>query len=342
MEQTRVCDCHCHLSPGTRHIKACCNMCYELGTILVTGAAGMIGQQLVPLLREKGFTVLTPSKTEMNCLAFGYVCDYFTKNKPDYVIHLAGYNGGISFNDKLPADIYMQNAYMSLNVLAAASTMCHKVVSVLPSCAYSAFDELDEPRSMLFEQDFEKGLPHPSVECHGLAKRILFDYSRQLSKQFKFNAVCCVLNNCYGPGARYNESDRLKVADSLVKKMVDAKYNNQTSVSLWGDGSPRRELIYCEDAAAGIFHVFQTYDNANEVINVGSGEDISILDLALTIKNLVVYEGDIVWNSEMPNGQLKKLFAPYKIQELGWQPSISLVEGLKQTIQWYERKAGYI
>ncbi len=195
---------------------------------------------------------------------------------------------------------------------------------------------------MLFEKDFENGLPHSSVECHGLAKRILFDYSRQLSKQFKFNAVCCVLNNCYGPGARYDEPDRLKVADSLVKKMVDAKYNNQTSVSLWGNGSPRREFIYCKDAAAGIFHTFQVYNNANKVINIGSGEDISILDLALTIRNLVGYEGEILWDTTKPNGQMKKLFCNDKIKTLNWQPSTTLAEGLKQTIEWYERKAGYV
>jgi nucleoside-diphosphate-sugar epimerase len=243
----------------------------------------------------------------------------------------------------------MQTAYMALNVTGAATFYSKKMVSVLPSCAYypnqryynqyPVNDEItgitEKPAELLYEDEFENGLPHPSVECHGLAKRILFDYSRQLHKQYKFNAVCCVLNNCYGPGARYDEPDRLKVLDSLIQRFILAKRNNDPNISIWGTGNPLREFMYAKDAADGILHVFKHYDDATSVINIGPGHEISIKDLAYLVKDLVGYNGEITFDVERPDGQMRKKLDCSKIGETGWRPEYSLENGIKETISWY-------
>jgi nucleoside-diphosphate-sugar epimerase len=320
--------------------------------VLLTGSSSMIGKQLLPLLQEDGYQVLAPTKQELNCMILQMVYDYFDKHKPDYVIHLAGYNGGISFNQKFPADIYMQTAYMALNVTGAATFYSKKMVSVLPSCAYypnARYPDMiapngikisEEPAALLFEYKFEDGQPHESVACHGLAKRILFDYSRQLHKQYKFNAVCCVLNNCYGPGARYDEPDRMKVVDSLIKKFCDAKLRGESRVVVWGTGEPKREVMYAGDAAEGILEVFKHYDDPTEVINIGCGYDVSIRELAYMIQDLVDPSIEVVFDTTKPDGQMKKMFDITKMKEKlgGWEPKTDLYTGLKVTIEWYVKK----
>lgn len=318
-------------------------------TVLITGGSSMIGKQLIPLVESDGYSVLAPTKSEMNCLVLQMVYDYFDKYKPKYVIHCAGFNGGIEFNRRVPADIYMQTAYMALSVTGAASFYSKKLVSVLPSCAYypyaryvspighNGMEIKTEPAELLYEDQFENGAPHPSVECHGLAKRILFDYARQLHKQYKFKAVCCVLNNCYGPGARYDEPDRLKVVDALIKKFCDAKLRGEDKVVVWGTGNPRREVMHCRDAAEGILETFKHYDDPTEVINIGCGYDVSIRELAYMIQDLVDPSIEVVFDKTKPDGQMKKMFDISKMKEKlgGWEPKVDIYTGLKSTIEWY-------
>ncbi len=312
-------------------------------TVLVTGGSSLIGKQLIPLLESKGYNILHPTHEKLDLLDYDSCAFYIADYEPNYCIHLAGYNGGIQFNKEQPAKIYCKTATMALNILnACQQNKVEKVLSVLPSCAYS-FDKpyLDVriPRDVLNEKDFEDGQPHPSVACHGNSKRILFDYSRVLNHQFGLNAVCCVLNNCFGPGARYDEPDRLKVADSLIRKFVLAKRNNLPNVTLFGTGSPKRELMYCRDAAEGIAFVFENYNDVNEVINIGPGTELSIKALAWAIRDLVKYKGDILWDATAGDGQMRKLLDCSKIADLGWKPSWSILDSLHKTIEWYENRS---
>lgn len=353
---SKICNCNCHRCKGILHCVQCCNECYKLGTVLVTGGSSMIGRQLVPLLRDEGFEVFAPSKMEMNCLVLQSVYDYFDKHQPDYVIHLAGYNGGIEFNKRFPADIYMQTAWMALSVLGAASFYSKKVVSVLPSCAYfpgkqyirndewgTPYIANDGVADVLYERNFAKGEPHESVACHGLAKRILFDYSRQLHKQFKLNAVSCVLNNCYGPNARHDEPLRLKVADALIQRFCDTKANGGKTVQVWGTGQSRREFLFAKDAAIGILKVLQHYDDPTEVINIGSGTDVSIKELAELIRDIVDPSITIEFDTSKPDGQMKKMFDNTKMKNLlRWEPSTELADGIKETVDWYNNFRGYL
>ncbi len=172
-----------------------------------------------------------------------------------------------------------------------------------------------------------------------------------MNQQYKFNAVCCVLNNCYGPGARYDEPDRLKVADALVKKFCDVKINQlntkklkrpESTVCVWGSGNPRRELLFCGDAAEGILQVFKHYNDPTEVINMGCGYDVSIRELANMIQTLVDPSIQVVFDTSKSDGQMKKLFDVTKMRAKlgGWEPKTDLYSGLKQTIQWYFDKYG--
>jgi len=216
-----------------------------------------------------------------------------------------------------------------MNILGCSTlNKVSKIVNLLSSCAY-------EPKEILEEKDFLSGTTDESVESHGLARKGVFAYGKFLNKQYGLNSVGVVLNNCYGYAA-FDRPHKLKVADNLVKKFVDAKYNNDKEVVVWGTGNPLRELLFCEDAAEGVVKVLEHYEDNNEVINIGGGKDISIINLANLIKELVGFEGKIVLDTSKADGQMKKLLCNKKMREvLGWEPPTSLKEGLKLTIQHY-------
>lgn len=307
--------------------------------VMITGGGSMIMRAVekalhkyarwgeVEIIRHKNCDLTDQSQFRARIKAF----------QPDYVIHGAGYNGNIQFNQKYMAVIFWRTAQMALNVLSVCSDWrIPKVVSILPSCAYSYADKEGKPKELLREEEFEDGPPHPSVECHGLAKRVLFDYSRMISQQYGLNYVCCVLNNAYGPHDSF-DPDKTKVIGGLIKKFVDAQENNLPSVECWGTGSPRREFIYSEDAGEGIVRVLEEYDDFSLPINLGCGYDISIKELAELIAQLVGYKGEIKWDVSKGDGQMKKLFSNIRMKELlRWEPKIHLVTGLSRTITWYK------
>lgn len=310
--------------------------------ILVLGAASMIGNAVFNILSGRGAVAIPAGRNypiygyNVNAEDYGDIYGLIKYIKPHYVYNGIGYNGGIPFNQKYPADIYQKTVLMNVNVLTACQNNgVEVVVSPLPSCSYSAFNSKGQPREALIESQFSDGPPHPSVECHGLAKRTIFDYSRQLYRQHKFKSLCPVLNNCYGPRDRFHTL-RGKVVSSLITKFEAAKNAELDMVECYGDGSPYRELIYCEDAAEGLVRVLENYDDPEEVINIGTGQDVSILHLAHLIKRLTGFEGEIFWNRNYPNGQLKKLLSNGKMLNLlGSWANIELEEGLKRTIEWY-------
>lgn len=275
--------------------------------------------------------------SECNLLDETQVGKRFREFEPQYVIHAAGFNGGLQYNKNYPATIYYRTSQMALNVLTACSLHeVDKVVSILPSCAYSYQDKEGWTRDILCEENFLDGPPHPSVECHGSAKRVLFDYSRQLHKQFNHNYVCTILNNCYGPRDNFN-IDKTKVVGALIKKFVDAKRTGAEHVEVFGTGAAKREFVYSEDAGEGIVRVLESYDDPTIPINLGSGQEISIGKLAEKIKGLVGYEGRIKFLAEYGDGQLRKLLSDVRTKDLlRWVPSIRIDTGLLKTIQYYE------
>lgn len=300
--------------------------------VLVTGAASMVGRSIVSALEKEGAIVDEVLHEQCDLLDFQQCLARFEEFKPQYCVHAAGYNGNIGFNKQYPADIFYNTTIIGLNTLKACALVgVEKVVSLLASCAYRSTNE------ELKEDEFLNGMPNETVEAHGLSKKTLFYYSKQINKQFGVEAVCTIFNTAYGPYDSY-DLNKTKVTGALIKKFTDAAHNKYPEVECWGTGSPRRELIYCDDAACGVVEVLKKYDDVSCPINIGFNQDISIKELAEKISKIVGFEGEITWDKTKPDGQYRKILNAERMKEynITIQNPSTLDEGLARTIEWYK------
>ena len=303
--------------------------------VIVTGAGSMIGKSATKKLEERGAFVHKVLHTECDLLDYNQTIKVFENFQPDYCIHAAGYNGNINFNKLYPSDIFYNTTVMGVNTLkACAETGVEKVVSVLASCAYRSTND------SLRERDFNEGLPDKSVEAHGLSKKALYYYSKQIHKQYGTVAVCTIFNTAYGPHDSFNVN-KTKVVGGLIKKFTDASKNKEPRVTCWGTGKPRRELIYCEDAAEGVIQALEKYTVVDYPINIGYNKDISIKELAELIASIVEFEGEICWDLDKPDGQFRKILDSSRMKEynINIENPVSLETGLRKTIQWYKENS---
>ena len=302
-----------------------------------------------------GICVSYPKKYSLDLLSADDCRDALHYFKPDIVIHAAGFNGGISFNAKFPADIFHKTALMALNLYNAVGVYARDekkpmmITGILASCSYP-----DLESGYFSEEDLHKGLPNNTVECHGLAKRIIDDFGRQVSKQYGILVNPVVLTNSYGPFDNFNPY-KTKVVGSMIRKFVDAKNNNLPSITFWGDGSPKREFIYCKDAGRIIADLAcKTYDDvivnqktsnlSYSVTNVGSGQEFTIKETAETIAKIVGYTGEILWDTSKPNGQMRKALDISRLKELMPVNFTPFEQAIKETLDWYlegDNKAVY-
>lgn len=301
--------------------------------VIVTGPKSMVGRCVCDRLINLNAVVEPIYHEDTNLLDLNQTFKRFENFKADYVVHLAGWNGGIELNRLMPSTIFFRTTQMALNIIQAC---CHfnvkKMVGIISSCAYPDLGE-----ESLKEIDFLNGAIHTSVECHGYAKRNLFIASELAAKEHNIIAVNCVVNNMYGPFDSFSLT-KTKVVGALIKKFVDARNKNEPTVTLFGTGKPRRELIYCADGAEGVIQTLLHYNNSFEPINIGTGVDISIKDLAEKIAGLVNFKGKIEWDTSKADGQMRKLLDNTKMKEiLKWEPKTSLDEGLAKTIEFYEQ-----
>lgn len=324
--------------------------------VLVTGSDGFLGKHVLDVLEK-----------EYNC--FAYECsrrswDLTVLNDArdaihdqpgfDYVIHLAGYNGGIAFNDAFPADIFTRNTMMALNVLQASREYeVKKVLSVVASCAYPdrifhriiedngcrTWQTKDIDYDYLEEEDFLGEPPHPGVACHGYAKRNLQLASSFYHKQYGLNAVCACPTTLYGPGDSF-DSERTKLMGGMVKRFVDAVEEGRQDVVCWGSGSPLREFLYVTDAARLLVETLLHYDNSELPLNLGTGQEISVKDLAEKVAGVVGYTGKISWDTSRPDGQYRKRLDLTRMHEVLPRIRISSFdEGIAQTVSYYKNEA---
>ncbi len=299
--------------------------------LLVTGASSMIGRRILDDWTSfSGYEMIADNHKCWDLTNRNECFDLFSRTKPDYVIHLASLNGNIDYNAKYPADIFSVTTQIALNVLTAASQFgVKKVVSAISSCAYPEAE-------ILKEDNFFNGEPHRSVDAHGFAKRYVMELGRQIYKQNGMISVGMCFNTCYGPYDNFDLA-KTKVVGSLIRKIVTAKMENATEVSIWGTGSARREFIFVDDVAKMFLKTMQSYDDVYYPINVGSGTDISIKELAETICEVVGYSGKLVFDTSKPDGQMKKLLSNEKmIQTFGEQAFTSLLDGLSKTVDYYK------
>ena len=298
----------------------------------------MLGKETLKLLIENNFSnIITASKSELDLRSQFEVETYFKKERPNIVIHLAAKVGGINANMTYPADFIYDNLVIQTNVINSSRIYdVEKFVFIGSSCIYPA----NSPQPMM-ENYLLDGKLEPTNEGYAISKITGIKLLEAYKKQYNFNSVCLMPSNLYGPNDSFDPKHS-HVLSALVKKVIDAKYHNIDEIDIWGTGIARREFLHINDLANAIIYFMQNGINELPFLNIGTGIDISILELLNLIISEVQYKGKVNWDKSKPNGMLRKCLDVTKMENLGFKPKISLNEGLKQVIYEYKKQNNYI
>ncbi len=311
--------------------------------VIVTGGAGFLGSFLVEKLKARGAAeVLIPRVEEYNLVDINAIHrmydDYLqpaASNLQTIVIHLAAMAGGIGANRSRPADFFYINLMMGVQLMHEAWVRnVDKFVAIGTICAYPKFTPLPFREDNLWD-----GYPEETNAPYGLAKKMLLVQAQAYREQHGFNAIYLLPVNLYGPRDNF-DLQTSHVIPALIRKFIEAQERGDRQVVLWGDGSPTREFLYVEDACEGILLATERYDSA-EPVNLGSGMEISIKDLAHLIAHLTSYTGEFVWDTSKPNGQPRRALDVSRAEEsFGFRAQMPFEEGLRRTIEWYQEYRG--
>lgn len=298
--------------------------------IFVAGHRGMVGSAVVRELENQGFTnILTATRDELNLLSQRMVEGFFVNEKPDYVIIAAAKVGGIKANMEYPADFIYENLTVQSNLIHNAYKYgVEKLCCLGSSCIYPR--QCPQP---IKEEYFLTGPLEPTNEAYAVAKIAGIKMVESYNRQYGFNGINLMPSNLYGTNDSF-DLNSAHVLSSLVRKFVDGADNNDKEVPVWGTGTAMREFLHVDDAACAIVFLMETYDSP-EIVNVGSGKEISIKGLAELIKEKSGFKGEISWDSTKPDGMPRKCMDTTKLTGLGFTPSISLSDGIERTIKEY-------
>ncbi len=301
--------------------------------IFVAGHRGLVGSAIVRALEEAGHTsIITRSRAELDLLDAKAVSDFFVTEKPAYVFLAAAKVGGIMANQTYPADFIRDNLLIQNNVIAAAhQSGVTKLLFLGSSCIYPKL--APQP---IKEEYLLTGPLEPTNDAYAIAKIAGIIMCQSYRRQHGSNFISVMPTNLYGE----NDNFDLKtshVLPALIRRFHETKESSAPSVTLWGSGSPRREFLHVDDLAAACLHLMNTY-NDSEIVNIGTGEDYTIKELAETIKEVVGYEGAIEWDTTKPDGTPRKLLDVTKLHSLGFKHQIGLQAGIERTYQWYKNQ----
>lgn len=297
--------------------------------IVVTGGAGFFGSHVVDRLKQQNRYVSTIWSDTFDLRKADAVQALYYMYKPQIVINLAARVGGIGWNQKNPAVCLHDNLLIGLNMLqGAVEAGVEKFVQVASVCGYPAFASVP-----MKEEDIWNGYPEPTNGPYGIAKRVLLKACESYNKQYGLNAVGLIPINLYGPRDNF-DLESSHVIPAMIRKFVTAKQKGE-DVTLWGSGKVSREFLYVEDAAEAVVLATERYDNPDPV-NLGTGKEILISDLANLIAEEIEFDGQIVYDTSRPDGQLRRCLDTSKAKEFGFTAKTDFKDGLKKTIQWYK------
>ena len=295
--------------------------------IFVAGHRGLVGSSIVRRLKKLGYkNIITQDRGQLDLMNSNQVNNFFKDNKIDYVFDAAARVGGIHANDQYSAEFIYENTLVQMNLIHYANLYKIKKFIFLGSvCIYPKYAETPVKEEALLTGELE-----PTNEAYAVAKIHGIHMLKAYHKQFGMKGVSLMPANLYGPNDNYH-ADNGHVIPSLIHKL----HNQEDKVICWGDGSPRREFLYVDDLAEACIFAAEHYSNA-ELINVGSGHDVSIKELVKLLVEIIDYKGEISWDSSKPNGTPKRPLDYTRIQSLGWKPKYSLRAGLEKSYEWYK------
>ena len=300
--------------------------------IFVAGHKGLVGSAIVRNLKAKGFTnIITVDRNQIDLTNLTAVKMFFLLEQPEYVFMAAAKVGGILANRDYPADFIYENLMIQSNVIScAAESEVKKLLFLGSSCIYPKFAE--QP---IAEDQLLSGHLETSNEAYAIAKIAGIKMCQAYRRQYGLNAISLMPTNLYGPNDNFDHNSS-HVLPALISKFHGSlEKSKHWVVKLWGDGSPKREFLHVDDLAEACYTCMQDYEE-EEHINVGTGEDVTIKELAETIVDVVGYKNDYEWDTSKPNGTPRKVLNVDKIKSLGWEPKISLREGIESTYEWFK------
>ena len=305
--------------------------------IYVAGHAGLVGSAIVRTLRSQGYNNLVlRTRAELDLTQQADVREFFARVRPAYVFLAAARVGGILANNTYPADFIRENLELQNNIIDAAYRHgTRKLLFLGSSCVYPKLAPQPMPEDCLLT-----GALEPTNEWYAIAKIAGLKMCQAYRRQYGFPAISVMPTNLYGPGDNFSLQSS-HVLPALIRKFHEARTGGHTQVSLWGSGTPRREFLHVDDLAGATVFLMQNYDS-ELLINVGMGEDLSILELARLVARITGFEGEIVLDPSKPDGTPRKLLDVSRLRALGWQPRISLDEGIRSTYAWFVENAAHL
>lgn len=299
--------------------------------VVVTGGSGFLGSFVVEKLHERGCqNVVVPRSKEYDLRDRDAIVRLYKESQPHIVIHLAAVVGGIGANRANPGRFFYDNAIMGIQLMEYARQFgAEKFIAIGTICAYPKFAPVP-----FKEDDLWNGYPEETNAPYGLAKKMMLVQAQAYRTQYGFKAIYLLPVNLYGPRDNFNLQTS-HVIPALIRKCVEAKESGCREIVLWGDGSPTREFLYVEDAAEGILLATEGYDG-DEPVNVGTGEEITIRNLAQMIATEVGFTGDILWDTTKPSGQPRRCLDISRAKQLfGFQATVRLRDGIPKTVAWF-------
>jgi GDP-L-fucose synthase len=302
----------------------------KFSKIYIAGHRGLAGSAIVRKLKQEGYhNLLLRTSAELDLRNQQAVKDFFETEKPEYVFLAAAKVGGINANNTYPADFIYENLCIQNNVIHQSyKNGVQKLLFLGSSCIYPK--NAEQP---IKEDYLLSGYLEPTNDAYAIAKIAGIKMCQAYDRQYGCNFISAMPTNLYGPGDNYDLKNS-HVLPALLRKFHEAKISNEPTVTVWGTGKPRREFLHVDDLASACFFLMQNY-NDPAIINIGTGKDISIGEMAQMIKKITGYEGDIIFDTSMPDGTFRKLLDVSKLHSLGWNPNISFEEGVTKT---YEEK----